>query len=155
MFMMDLRTRDWTYWVLASAPYAVATLPDPRELLFVNSTGQLHKFSPDYTDDDGTAIASHYLSGFQTLADGLTANVRRFELTGTGTFTHTAYSALDSGEEWTGTAAVEIVIDDDERARSLALQSGKARSLAFKLSATAGVWAVERWTALINAVKSY
>lgn len=143
MFVMDFRTREWTYWVLATAPYALLPLSTPGEFLFANSTGQLHKFSPDYTDDDGTAIASHYQSGFQLLADGAKGRVRRFHLEGIGTVNHA--TAVDYGAAGT-TASVAmgtspaVAIGNDNRA-------AKGRGLSFKVSAASGAWQLNRWRA--------
>jgi hypothetical protein len=143
MFVMDLQTREWTYWVLGVAPYALLPLDNPREFAFVNSTGQMYKCSPDYTDDDGSAIASHYQSGFQEIAEGAQGRVRHFMLEGSGTVSHA--TAVDYGSVGTsasvtlGTApAVDLGYD---------ARSTFGRGLSFKVSATSGAWALNRWTA--------
>ena len=145
MFVMDLRSREWTYWVLATAPYALLPLSTPREVLFVNSTGQLHKFSPDYTDDDGTAIASHYQSGYGELAEGAKVRVRRFLLEGSGTVNHA--TAADYGTA--GTAASVTMGTAPAVALSYDTRSAQCRGLSFKVSATSGAWSLNRWTALL------
>lgn len=150
MFVMDLRSREWTYWVLAVAPHTLAPLADPRELLFNHSTGHLHKLDPAYTDDDGTAIASHYQAGFGALADGAAARIRRFKLTGSGTVTHTLYGDHSVASQWNGGAAASVVLGASPVvARAYANQSGRAHDLAFKVGAASGAWALNRWEALI------
>jgi hypothetical protein len=151
MFVMDLRSREWMYWVLGVAPYALLPLPDPREFLFVNSTGQLYKFSPDYTTDDGTVIPSHYQSGFAELAEGKETHVRDFDVWGTGTVTHqiaSDFGAVDAGTSLTlGTApAVELSFDTLDR---------MGRNMAFKFTAASGAWAVARWMARIKGVRDW
>lgn len=156
MFVMDFRTRVWTYWVLSVAPYALLPLDDPREFLFADSTGQLYHSESSFSDDDGTAIASHWQSGFTSLAKGLPATVRRYEVTGSGTVTHTLYGDQSTVAEWQGTAATSVAMGTAPVIeREYALQSGRARDLAFKISATSGAWVVSRWAALVSAVRSY
>lgn len=151
MFVMDFKSRDWTYWVLGVAPYALLPLPEPRELLFVNSTGQLYRLSPDFTTDDGTAIASSYQSGFAELSEGKQVHVRDYDVWGTGTVTHqiaSDFGAADTGTSLTlGTApAVELSFDRLDR---------MSRNQSFKFTAASGAWSVARWMARVQGVRDW
>jgi hypothetical protein len=144
LFVMDLRTREWTYWVLATAPSAMCALPDSREALFVDSSGRLHKLSPDYTTDDGTAIASHYQTGFVTVSDGSKTRVRGFHLFGDGTVSHS--TAVDLGAA--GTSA-SVTLDSP----GYDMRSAQGRDVSARLSSTSGAWSVSKWTALVAATR--
>jgi hypothetical protein len=144
MFVMDLRTREWTYWVLATAPYAMCSLPDSREALFVDSSGRLHKISPDYTTDDGTAITTHYQTGFVTVADGSKTRIRGFHLTGEGTVSHS--TAVDLGAAGTS-ASVTL------GSPGFDMRSAQGRDLSMRLSSTSGAWSVSKWSALVAGAR--
>ena len=145
MFVMDLRSREWTYWVLGVAPAALLPMETPREVVFVSSTGQLYHLAPDYTDDNGTDIASHYQSGYGELAEGAKVRVRRFLLEGSGTVNHA--TAADYGTA--GTAASVTMGTAPAVALSYDTRSAQCRGLSFKVSATSGAWSLNRWTALL------
>jgi hypothetical protein len=145
MFVMDFRSREWTYWVLAVAPHALCPVPgSSREMLFADSTGRLYKLSPDYTDDDGTVIASHYQTGFLRLADGAKARVRGFHLTGSGTVDHA--TAVDLGA--VGSSA-SVTLDNP----GFDMRSAFGRKMSAKISAASGAWSVSEWKALIAGAR--
>lgn len=157
MFVMDLRSREWTYWVLGVAPYALFLLPDPREFLFANSTGQLYKFSPDFTDDDGTAIASSYQSGFALLDKGQQVDVRDFDVYGSGTVTLAlaadggAVNATANGDGTVG-GAVSTALATGLNAVNV---GALCRDLSFKLSAASGAWSVDRLAARVQGGRDW
>jgi hypothetical protein len=148
MFMMDLRSREWTYWELGVAAYTLLPLDTPREFLFTNSTGQLYKFSPDYANDDGTAIASHYQSGFQTLAEGKRTRLRGVRLEGSGTLSHAlAVDFATAGATQSVTLGTAPATDEGWDRRAVL-----GRHVGFKTSAASGAWALTRWTGEIASV---
>jgi hypothetical protein len=144
LFVMDFQTREWTYWLMPVAILAFLPLDEPGMALFVNSTGQLYKIDVAFTDDDGTAIASHYQSGYATIADGRRARLRGARLEGSGTVNHAL--AVDLAAAGT-TASVALTsgIGWDRRAV-------KGRHLGFKVSATSGVWSLSRWIGEVASV---
>jgi hypothetical protein len=148
VFMYDTRNGEWTYWNFATAVHDICPNPstgsDAREFYFINATGQLHKFSPDYTTDDGTAIASHYQTGFVTISDGSKTRVRGFHLTGEGTVSHA--TAVDLGS--VGTSA-SVTLGNP----GYDMRSTQGRDLSLKLSATSGAWAVRKITGLVAGAR--
>jgi hypothetical protein len=145
VFMMDLKTREWVYWDLGVNLYGLLpSQTDAREFFFLNSTGQVYKFGPDYTTDDGTAIASHYQTGFVTISDGSKTRVRGFHLTGEGTVSHA--TAVDLGS--VGTSA-SVTLGNP----GYDMRSAQGRDLSLKLSATSGAWNVSKITGLVAGAR--
>jgi hypothetical protein len=145
VFMLDLKTREWVYWDIGVNIYGLLpSQTDAREFFFLNSTGQVYKFSPDYTTDDGTAIPSHYQSGFVTVSDGSKTRVRGFHLTGEGTVSHA--TAVDLGS--VGTSA-SVTLGNP----GYDMRSAQGRDLSMKLSATSGAWSVRKWQALVASAR--
>jgi hypothetical protein len=148
VFMYDTRNGEWTYWNFGVAVQDICPNPntgsDAREFYFINATGQLYKFGPDYADDDGTAIASSYQTGFMTISDGSKARVRGVHLTGTGTVSHA--TAVDLGA--VGTSA-SVTLGNP----GYDMRSAQGRDVSLRLSATSGAWSVSKWTGLVAGAR--
>jgi hypothetical protein len=144
MFVMDLQSREWSFWSLGTAVYALCPTPTNRELFFVDSAGQLYKISPDYTDDNGASIAAHYQTGFVTVADGSKTRIRGFHLTGEGTVSHS--TAVDLGAAGT-TASVTLGSPGYD------MRSAQGRDVSMRLSSTSGEWSVSKWSALVAGAR--
>lgn len=156
-------TGEWTYWDLPAMDIApAARLYSTSEIAFSPATtdklriADVPSGASRVTTDNGGSIASNYRTGFGQLANGLPATVRRFELTGSGTATLTAYGDHSTAAEWQGKAATAVTMGTAPAvARSYALMSGRARDLSFKVSVTSGAWSLNRWAAQVAAVRSY
>jgi hypothetical protein len=149
IFMYDVRNGQWTLWNFGVNVDDICANPNPgsdlREFYFINPTGQIYKFGPDYSDDDGTAIASYYQTGFQDLAGGATTRVKGYHLEGSGTVSH----AIGVNYGTPGTAASVTLGTAPAIALGYDMRSTQGRNQCFKVSATSGSWALHRWKALV------
>lgn len=151
------RSGQWSIWGLASSRQMLSIdFGSGGETPLWMDASNIYKLDTSTATDNGTAIASSYLTGFQTVASGLSARLRNFYLYGVGTITHTLYGDLTTASQWTGTAATSVALGTSPVSeRAVALQSGRCRALAIKLSAASGAWLVSRWEGRVMDVRSY
>lgn len=143
-FIWDARHDRWTYWDAPISDDAVAFLP-AGDLLAARQTGHIVKFSLNDTTDAGTAIASHYRSGFADLGSAEEKTIRETKLWGTGAidFRWSAdYGPLDAATAVTlGTSPATA------QGRHRVAKRGELFS--YQAGASAGAWALSRLTPIL------
>lgn len=156
--VFDPRTTVWSVWSnvggsnvggVASGAVSSGSVSGAESLYHVNGDANVYRQEVGQADDDGTAIASHYQSGFQAVADGASARFRRFELTGTGTVAHATASEYGA----VGTSASVVMGTAPTVGRGFDTRAARARDLSYKVSATSGLWGLNRWRTWIADVR--
>lgn len=152
ILVWDRISSTWTLWSHSSSnaifPAHLRSSIGDTELFSIAGALDVVYFDPDVSTDDGVAIASHYQSGFQTVANGDSARLRRFALTGSGTVSHaTASDFAGAGVTASVTMGAAPVLD-----KSYDTRAARARDLSFRISGT-GAWLVARWQSRIADVR--
>jgi hypothetical protein len=167
VWVMELSTGEWTYWELPTKNFAAGRRDpaEPYSLFFfgdeqsnVAEVFRLPEYDNDnLTTDDGAAIASHYTSGRLGVADGQQADVRDFDVYGSGTVTLAL--AADGGSinsTANGDGTVGGAISTALATGLNAVNTGAlCRDLSFNLSATSGQWQVDRLAARVRGVRDW
>lgn len=158
--VLDFSTGQWSLWDMdmlnvigLNLPSYVGTYNMEDFIFFGQRTGttRIMQMRPDDTDDNGSAIASRYQSGWYDLADGRgEAYTRWSRLWGSGTPTlsvFTDYSTTDSN------AAAVTLGTAPAVAHEWHLKSYKGRFFSHKLSAASGQWSVNALQHDVAAVR--
>lgn len=115
------------------------------------NTPAIYVQSPAYTDDNGTAIASSYQSGWYDLSDSAAeAFTRRTQLTGTGSPTVSVLTDFGTSD---ASAAAVTLGTAPTLGHGWHPKAYKGRFFSHKFSATSGAWSVSQLQHDISSVR--
>jgi hypothetical protein len=143
LLVFDPESSQWLLWDVAVNGLTTFQIGDSQELVFTYAAGSNHvgRQSSAYTDDDGTAIASHIRSGFYPLGNpGSTAYTRWTRLWGSGAPTVSVFTDMGSTD---ANAAAVTLGTSPAVAEGYHQQSYAGQLFSHKLSATTA-WSVSK-----------
>lgn len=113
VLVFDPKNNYWTIWDMPANKFCTFRPDDAEELMFGVATGlnppnHIHRHSSAYDDDDGTAIASHYQSGFYEINPGMKTTTRWTELWGSGALTYEMFTDHSSTDPLTRSESITL-----------------------------------------------
>lgn len=146
VLVWDMATDAWTYWTLNNTQ-AIGLVPNAslggglsEMVLAYGKSGGVNRMLEGATTDAGTAIVSHYRSGFSDLNNGLEKEILETKLWGTGTPSFawsSEYGSLD-------TAASVPLGTSPAIAHGRHSVSKLGENFSYQVSAASGAWTLNR-----------
>ena len=151
-YVYHFRTRTWTHWQVASGdlvlPGMIAATGLPRPIFASTESTTVAEMKVAYTSDAGTAIVSHYRSGFFNPGQpGVETVVREWLLDGIGTVTFK--TAVDDATVLSSGASITLGTSP-ATARGRDRTALRGSSFSFQVGAASGFWSVSRVVANVR-----
>lgn len=145
LLVWDSKIDQWMVWDIPAAGLSSFRVSDTEDLVFAYAAGSNHigRQNLSFTDDDGTAIATYYQSGFYQPSPNNEITTRWTELWGMGSPTFNIFTNHAASDPLTRGGTVTLGTSP-QVAKGTHLKSYTGQLLSHKLSSTSGAWSVSR-----------